>query len=256
MTEPSQARTLAGVLFDQILYGTYSLMEFSEDEQATFIEFGFARTKAGPISPQTVLDEPVAILAAMTWVDKNGLLSFSEVLRHDIAKHSNTGNGFENYLAFYVRAFFETPKKLDELFEFRFDFNEIDWKSDEFDLVTVSYPEGSDRPHVSIVTPTSGPSSNFGLRAETGEDVLAWISVNEDQFTFCLPPNHFGSDLMFFIRSMVSKKLLLVMVQAKNHHDVVLKVLIEGVRTVTPGWLWKSKSIKVCITFEFLSRTI
>jgi hypothetical protein len=171
-------------------------MEFSEEEQARFIEFGFARTKAGPISPQTVLDEPVAILAAMTWVDKNGLLSFSEALRHDIAKHSN---GFENYLAFYVRAFLETPKKLEELFEFRSDFNKIDWKSDEFELVTVSYPEGSDHPRVSIVTPTSGPSSNLGLRAETGEDVLAWISVNEDQFTFCLPPKHFGSDLMFVI---------------------------------------------------------
>jgi hypothetical protein len=50
---------------------------------------------------------------------------------------------------------------------------------------------------------------------------------------------------------MVSKKLLLVMVQAKNHRDVALKVLVEGVRTVTPHWLWKSKSIKVCIIFEF-----
>lgn len=246
-----QARTLAGVLFDQILYGSYSLMEFSEEMQALFIEYGFARTKPGPICPQTVLDEPVVILAAMTWVNQNGQLSFSEALRHEIGKHSDTGNGFENYLAFYVRTFFEMPKKLDELFEFRSDLDEIDWKSEEFELVAVSREAGNDQPHVSVVTPASGPSSNHCLRAKTGEEVLAWISTNQDQFTFCLPPNHFGPDLMFFIRSTVSKRLLLVMIQAKNHYEVKLRVLIEGMRTVTPDWLWKSKAIKVCTIFEF-----
>ena len=249
VTDPMQAKTLAGILFDQMLYGTYSLMEFSTEERANFIEYGFARTKAGPGSPQTVLDEPIAILAAMNWVNQNAQLSFSECIRHDIGKHSNTGNGFENYLAFYVRKFFETPKNLDELFEFRSDFNKINWKSEEFELVTVSCPGDSDQPHISIVTPASGPSSNIGLRAIKGEDVLAWISTNQDQFTFCFPPNHFGSDLMFFIRSTVSKQLLLVMAQAKNHHVVKLQVLIEGVRTVTPDWLWKSKAIKVCFIF-------
>ena len=135
----------------------------------------------------------------MTWVDQNAQLSFSEALQHDIGKHSNTGNGFENYLAFYVRTFFEMPKKLDELFEFRSNFNKIDWKSEKFELVTVSHAAGSDQPHVSIVTSASGPSSNIGLQVKMGEDVLAWISANQDQFTFCLPPKHFGSDLMFFI---------------------------------------------------------
>jgi len=147
-TDPMQVRTLAGVLFDQMLYGTYSLMAFSVEEQVPFIEYGFARTKAGPSSPQTVLDEPVAILAAMTWVDQNAQLSFSEALQHDIGKHSNTGNGFENYLAFYVRTFFEMPKKLDELFEFRSNFNKIDWKSEKFELV-ISNPgrmKGSNSP--------------------------------------------------------------------------------------------------------------
>jgi len=41
------------------------------------------------------------------------------------------------------------------------------------------------------------------------------------------------------------------MAQAKNHHAVTFHVLIEGVWTVTPDWLWKSKSIKVCIILEF-----
>jgi hypothetical protein len=63
-TDYMQAKTLASVLFDQALYGTYSLMSFAAEDRATFVEYGFARTKAGPV-PQTVLDEPIAILAAM-----------------------------------------------------------------------------------------------------------------------------------------------------------------------------------------------
>lgn len=250
-----QATTVATALFDQAIYGTYSLQSFAAEERATFVEYGFARTvtKTQSKATQTVLDEPIAILAALNWANQSASLSQSEWLRHDIGKHSNTGNGFENYFAFYVRNFFEAPKRLTELFKFRSDFDKtIDWKSEEFELVTVSRQRDSGGPLVSIITPDSGPSSNLGFRAEKGEDVLSWISTNEDQFTFCLPPNNFGPDLLFFLRSKVSGKLLLVMVQCKNHSEVKLDNLIAGVRAVTPDWLWKSKDTKVCI-LEFFS---
>ena len=251
-TGDMQVKTVADALFNQALYGNYSLMSFTSEDRATFIEYGFARTKPGPISPKTVIDEPIAILAAMNWVNQNGTLSHPECLQHDIETHSKTGNGFKNYFAFYVRKFFETPKSLDELFKFRSDFEKsVNWKSEEFELVTFSHPAGSDQPHISIVTPDCDPSSNIGLRAGEGEDILSWISMNQGQFTFCFPPKHFGADLLFFIRSMVSKRLLLVMVQCKNYLEVKFQDLIEGVRTVTPDWLWKSKNIKVFIFLGF-----
>ena len=244
-----QASTLATALFDQVIYGTYSLQSFATEERATFVEYGFARTvtMTNSRATQTVLDEPIAILAALNWVNQTASLSHLEYLRHDLGKHSNKGNGFENYLAFFVRRFFEVPQRLTELFKFRSDFDKINWKSEEFELVTVSRPLGSGQPHVSIVTSDSGPSSNIGFRAEKGEDILSWISTNKTQITFCLPPKHFGPDLLFFLRSKVSGKLLLVMAQCKNYSEVSLKDLIVGVRTVTPDWLWKSKDIKVCI---------
>jgi len=202
----------------------------------------------------TILDEPIAILAALNWVNQTASLSHSEYLRQDLGKHSNVGNGFENYFAFYVRSFFNRPQRLAELFKFRHDFDKIiDWKSDIFELVTVSRPEGSSsQPRISIVTPASGPSSNIGFRAATGEDILSWMSTNEGQFTFCLPPEHFGPDLLFFLRSKVSGKLLLVMVQCKNYSDVALGDLTTQVRTVTPDWLWKSKDTKACTILGFL----
>jgi len=85
-----------------------------------FILQGFARHKAG--MDNTVLDEPLAILAVLDCVNKNAHLSLSEYLRHDIKKHSKRTNGFEAYFAFYIRKVFETPKKLDEVFTFRSDF--------------------------------------------------------------------------------------------------------------------------------------
>ena len=120
-----QATTLATALFDQVIYGTYSLQSFAVEERATFVEYGFARTVTITQSKatQTVLDEPIAILAALNWVNQTASLSHSEWLWHDIGKHSNMGNGFENYLAFYIRRFFEVPQKLSELFKFRSDFN-------------------------------------------------------------------------------------------------------------------------------------
>ncbi len=242
--------TLTTALFDQVIYGTHSLQSFAMEERATFVEYGFARTvtMTNSRATQTVLDEPIAILAALNWVNQTASLSHSEYLRHDLGKHSNKGNGFENYLAFFIRRFFEVPQRLIELFKFRSDFDKIiNWKSDEFELVTVSRPLGSGQPHVSIVTPDSGSSSNIGFWAEKGEDILSWISMNEAQFTFCLPSKHFGPDLLFFLQSKVSGKLLLVMVHCKNYSEVSLKDLIVGVRTVTPDWLWKSKDIEVCI---------
>ena len=246
-----QATTLATALFDQLIYGIYSLQSFATEVRATFVEYGFARTVTMPTcrATRTVLDEPIAILAALNWVNQTASLSHSEYLWHDLGKHSNMGNGFENYLTFYIRRFFEVPRRLTELLKFWSDFDKIiDWKSEEFELVTVSQPCSSGQPHISIVTPDSGPSSNIGFRAAKGEDVLSWISMNKGQIMFCLPPKHFGPDLLFFLRSKVSGKLLLVMVQCKNYSEVPLASddLIFG-QTVTPGWLWKSKDTKVCI---------
>ena len=72
------------------------------------------------------------------------------------------------------------------------------------------------RPLVSVVTQSSDPSSNIGFIADTEDKVLEWISVNSSQFTFCFPPSHLGPDLVFFIRSKQSQKLLLVLIHAKN----------------------------------------
>jgi hypothetical protein len=231
--------TLRSALFNHILYGSYSLEPFEPEERDTFITIGFARHKPGNI---TVIDEPLAILAGLTWLSGITPLSLLECLRHDIGKHSPRKNGFEAYLSFHLRKVFETTPKLNQVFTFRDDFArmpDLPWQHDEFDLVTVA---GS---QISVVTPSSGPFSNVGLLAQSHCEVLEWISTNALQFSFCFPLEAVDPDVLFFVRHKKTSQLLLLMVQAWNYSTVDLESLITGVRTVTPSWLWKSKNMNV-----------
>jgi len=60
------------------------LKPFGDHQQKIFVEYGFARRRLY----DTVIDEPLAILAALQWVDKNTNLSMLKYLRQDT--HRNT----------------------------------------------------------------------------------------------------------------------------------------------------------------------
>jgi hypothetical protein len=244
-----QAETLCSAVYDQILWGRYDLGSFTTIERATFVEHGFARRKSG--TDQTVFDEPLAILAAINWLNQTARFSLFNYLRRDIHKHSKRQNGFEAYLAFYMRQIFETGAKLDSVFTFRDDFaarggKDLTWQHEVFELVTVVGAADRTNLDISVVTPSSGPSSSVGFLADSGEEVVEWISTNKNRFSFCYPPETFGPDLLFFIRSKESEKLLLVIVQAKKYETVEKVDLIQGIRTITPAWFWRSKKKKVC----------
>jgi hypothetical protein len=181
-----------------MVYGYYALRPFvPEDDIEAFIEYGFTRTRSG----EPVIDEPLVIMAAWNWLEMNRHFSIFSCLQDDIGKNSQK-NGFEAYLAFYVRKVFERMAKLDDVFIFRTDFAsrkaaDLSWQCEEFELVTVSMSAGSDERDISVVTPLCGPSSNVGFLASTDEDVLEWISKNKERYTFCFPTSKAGPDLFF-----------------------------------------------------------
>jgi hypothetical protein len=191
-----------------------------------------------------VIDEPLAILAGLTWLSGITPFLLLECLCHDIGKHSLRKNSFKAYLSFHLQKVFETALKLNQVFTFQDDFTrmlDLPWQHDEFDLVTVA------RSQISVVTLSSGPSSNIGLLAQSHDEVLGWISTNALQFTFCFPLEAVGCDVLFFVRHKKTLQLLLLMVRAWNYSTVDLESLITGVQMVTPSWLWKSKNINVCL---------
>jgi hypothetical protein len=241
---------LCDVLYGQTVYGFYSLTPFApEDEIKTFIEYGFARTR----SEETVIDEPLVIMAAWSWLDKKGHFSLLDCLRREVGKHAPRKNGFEAYLAFYVRKAFEKTARLNDVFTFRSDFarrkdSDLSWQTEKFELVTVSIPAGADERKISAVTPSCGPSSNVGFLAKTDDDVLQWISENKGCYAFCFPTESAGPDFFFYVRSKATGRLLLVAMQAKHYKDVDNATLVQGVRTVTPSFFWNSKGEKVRVT--------
>ena len=239
-----QRETLCNAIYGQILHGRYDFNSFTQEDTASFVQYGFARHRDGE---ETVINEPLAVLAAMRWLDQQSNFSMFNCLRRNIHRHSTRDNGFEAYLTFYLRQVFKDATNLDAVFTLRDDYARLTWQREEFELVTVA-SANRDEPQVSVVTPTSGPSSNVGLLAKKGREVLQWITDNNNQqFTFCFPPESFGPDLLFFLRHKKSGQLLLVAIQAKrNTRKVNRPTLMKGIRTVTPSWFWKRKHEKVC----------
>ena len=243
--DPAQAETLCNILHEQFLYGHYVRDCLTPPQQAIFVEYGFARHR----DAETVIDEPLAILAALRWMKRSTEYSLFKRLYCNIDNHSTHWNGFEACLVFYLRTVFQDAPPLHAIFPFRSDFawranTDRVWQYEEFKLVMVV--DSRNTPRISVVSPSSGPSPNIGFQAQSGRDVLDWISTNKDQSTFCFPPESFGPDILLFIQSKASEKLLLVLIQAKKYNDVKKGPLIHGVRTINPAWFWKSKDTKVC----------
>jgi len=63
------------------------------------VQYGFARHKTG--ARVVVIDEPLMIFAALTWLEKQNQFSLLDSLRREIHMHSTCRNGFEAYLAYY-----------------------------------------------------------------------------------------------------------------------------------------------------------
>jgi hypothetical protein len=251
-TERRQIDVLCDILYGQMVYGSYALKPWVlEDDIKSFIEFGFARTRSG----EHVIDEPLVVMAAWNWLDVRGHFSLLASLQREVGKHAPRKNAFEAYIAFYLRHVFEHTQRLNEVFSFRSDFArrmdlDLSWQTEGFELVTVSagIPGGTGEQKISVVTPSSGPSSNVGFLAETNDDVLNWISENKECYAFCFPTESAGPDILFYVRSKATGRLLLVAVQAKNYKDVKKQALVQGVGSVTPPFWKKSKGEKVRVT--------
>ena len=214
-----------------------------------------------------MIDEPIVIMAVWNWLDKQRV-SLLECLRHRIGEHAPRENGFEAYLIIYLRKVsyhlsvqayliiylrkvFEKATRLHDIFTFRSDFANRKDLEGKFELVVVSTTAGTNEQtwKVSLVTPSSGPSSNVGLKAKDDDSVVGWISKNEEYYAFCFPTESAGPDVLFFLRNEATEQLLLVAMQAKNYQTVGKQILIQGVDTVTlPFWKTQSKDKKVSST--------
>ena len=131
-----------------------------------------------------MINEPLAILAAREWSDWTSQVSVVRYLHRHIDKHAPRQNGFEAYLALYLRHVFKTATALDNVFTFRDDSTQhpdLAWQHEEFELVTVDELANTKDLQISALTPSSGSSPNIGLSTENDDQVVEWISTNKSQ---------------------------------------------------------------------------
>jgi hypothetical protein len=69
---------LSNVMRDQVLYGETTLASFTHEARDRFIEHGFARRRPG--TNETVIDEPLVIIAAAEWLSRTGAFSIPSSL--------------------------------------------------------------------------------------------------------------------------------------------------------------------------------
>lgn len=165
---------LCDVIYDQILYGQFTLSSFNNEARNAFVERTVTRHKPG--TNYKVVDEPLVIFAVLQWLYHNTAFSVFKCLFRDIHKHQKRKNSFEAYLAFHVRTVFETALDLDAVFTFRDDFarrgrTDLAWQHETFELVTVFHADRNN-PYVSVVTPSCGSAADVGFLAKSGKEVL------------------------------------------------------------------------------------
>lgn len=231
---------------EQTEQGSFQLMGFTPQVRGIFVRHGIARITT--MSGALTIDEPLFIAAIQSWLNVRPNFSRYQRLLSNVTRNQpSSENGFEVYLTFYMRHMFTNPATLDSIFTLRKDFAvcpDLAWWRDKFELVVVSRGVYGSGHQISVVTSSSGPSVSIGLQSTSDEDVLEWISTNKRQFTFCFPTKAMGPDILFFIRSCATQRLLLVAVQAKMQEDISKETLLYGIRTVTPCWFWKSHDLK------------
>ncbi|KAG8829656.1 hypothetical protein FRC17_006218 [Serendipita sp. 399] len=245
----TQQRVLSAIVHKQLLYGRFNVpMPRLIADPLRLVEAGFARYIYD--ADGIVINEPLAILSARDCVKRTpGMPTPSELVLANINRSESRRNGFEAYLAMHLLDIFAAPRRLDDVFTFRSDFisskrTDFNWRMDQFELVTVVASENGVDPDVFVVTPTSGPSCNFGTVVDLGDQLIDWISSNQGRYAFCFPPEEFGPDILFFLRSKKSGKVVLVMLQAKGCNadtQIGKDMLIEGVRSVSPAWFGKRR---------------
>jgi len=69
---------------------------------------------------------------------------------------------------------------------------------------------------ISTLILSSGSLSNISFLVQTYKDILHWLFKNKEKFVFCFPTKSTSSDHLFFIRSKVIDRYLLVVAQVRN----------------------------------------
>ncbi|KAJ7186481.1 hypothetical protein C8R46DRAFT_879948 [Mycena filopes] len=207
------------------------------DSEGRFVEWGFARFCSDPSDPtsrDTLMDEPIAMLALGQWLNAG----FGETVYHkfalDIGLHHATGeNSLENFIALcFTKIFNWGTGHLKDIFSFPK--GDPTWADQTATLISL-YKVDGELVEEAFVGSASRPSHSIGTHARNFEGVLRWLK-HEERAPICFPPQKMGPDLLFILRLQDGRRIW-VAVQVKFDNTPLLKetALLGALRSVTPA---------------------
>ncbi|KAG5731312.1 hypothetical protein E4T56_gene8114 [Termitomyces sp. T112] len=200
-------------------------------DEKIYVEYGFARFKDADTNT-VAIDEPLVLLAAAHWIDKNYRTSY-KLFAERIKVHDASSNGFENYLAFCLNLAFSEKQRVDKIFTFCG--TPPAWAQQEAEIVSLHYT--SNGIEISPVRQSTGPSITLGINAKTTDETSVWL-LHECPNPICFPHLYMGPDLLFVLR-LADNSNIWVAVQAKysiGKNGMLSRLFLRrAIRSVTPS---------------------
>ncbi|KAJ6605056.1 hypothetical protein B0H10DRAFT_2077011 [Mycena sp. CBHHK59/15] len=192
------------------------------------VEFGFARfrTIEGPSKQTTVIDEPLAVLALIEWLPKNGLPIW-DTLALDARNAKNEAGGYnalEEYFGYYFSTVFDGVRPLDQIFVFDRGVALPDWALKPAKLVSL-YQVNNVPPQPRVIESgfvgcSARPSIALATSSGSYEHTKLWLDYAY-RSAICFPDVLMGPDILFILE-LWNKKRIWVAVQSKYSHDDLL----------------------------------
>ncbi|PPR06272.1 hypothetical protein CVT24_000891 [Panaeolus cyanescens] len=179
-------------------------------DEAIYVEYGFARF-ADPETKTVVVDEPLVLLSATRWINKNHQTTY-KCFAKQITQHTPTSNGFENYIAFCLDMIFSTKRTLSDVFSFCG--KAPIWAEQEAELVALHRTRlGVIEQGVVRHYACSGTSVSLGINCKSPEATSSWLD-HSSYTPICFPHISMGPDLIFALK-LSDGSLIWVALQAK-----------------------------------------
>ncbi|KAJ6624662.1 hypothetical protein B0H10DRAFT_2186505 [Mycena sp. CBHHK59/15] len=206
------------------------------------VEFGFARfrTIEGPSKQLTVIDEPLAVLALIEWLPKNGLPIW-DTLALDARNAKNEAGGYntlEEYFGYYFSTVFDGVRPLDQIFVFDRGGALPDWALKPAKLVSLYQVNNTPPQRViesGFVGCSARPSIALATSSGSYEHTKLWLDYAY-RSAICFPDVLMGPDILFILE-LWNKKRIWVAVQSKYSHDDLLNwdTFVKALASVKPS---------------------
>lgn len=211
-------------------------------DEAMYVEYGFARFDDSE-TRVVVIDEPLVLLAALEWMNKNHRVSY-KLLSRDISTHDRTFNGFENYIVFCLDLIFWKERRLSDVFTFHG--TAPSWADQEARIVSVYSPD-SDHPEACAVcfSRLTASSVTSGMNAKSPELTMSWLK-HRQRPPFCFPHQSMGPDVMFILQLSDGSHIWVALqtkwsLGEKGNLKLSKQLLLHAMKSVTPSHYFLDK---------------